>query len=137
MPGLFVFQGGVLTRGIKCSPLGIEMADTIILPLTQYADIATRQLSVDNPMTILEFVQRANIYTTQTGRPLMIGADRRLTGKMVVYRRDPSTLKMHMPMPLQFIAPQFVNLEVKVLGMFRFAPVSIRRPGAMRYVTGI
>lgn len=115
---------------------GIEMADTIGLPLAAFADIATRQLALESDTTVLDFVRRANIYTVQTGQPLTIFADRRLT-KMVVYRRDPGVLKLHMPMPLQFIPPQMVNLEVKVLGMFRFAPVNIRRPSAVRYVTGV
>jgi hypothetical protein len=116
---------------------GVEMADTVILPIAQFADIATRIIDVANSMTILEFVQKSNVYTVSTGRPLKITAHHRLTGKMVVYRRDPAVLKLNMPMPLQFIPPQFVNLEVKVLGMFRFAPLSIRRPLAMRYVTAI
>ena len=116
---------------------GIEMADTIALPLAAYADIATRQLAPESDVTVLDFVRRANVYTTMTGQPLTIVGDRRLTTQMVVYRRDPGVLKMHMPMPLMFIPPQMVNLEVKVLGMFRFAPVNIRRPGAMRYVTGV
>ena len=123
--------------GIMTSTQGIEMADTIVLPLAEYGRIATMQLAPESDTTVLDFVSRANVYTTQTGMALRIVGDRRLTTKMVVYRRDPQVLKMHMPMPLQFIAPQAVNLEVKVLGMFRFAPVNIRRPGAVRYVTGV
>ena len=123
--------------GIFTSTQGIELADTIVLPLAEFSRIATVRLADGSDTTILDFVRRANIYTVQTGQPLNIFADRRLTTKMVVYRRDPQVLKMHMPMPLRFIAPQAVNLEVKVLGMFRFAPVNIRRPGAVRYVTGI
>lgn len=134
---------GILTiintalSGIMTSTIGVELADTIVLPLAEYARIATTQLAAESDVTVLDFVRRANVYTTQTGQPLMIVADRRLTTQMVVYRRDPQVLKMHMPMPLRFIAPQAVNLEVKVLGMFRFAPVNIRRPGAVRYITGV
>lgn len=123
--------------GIFSSTLGIEMADTIVLPLAEYGRIATTQLAPESDVTVLDFVRRANVYTNQTGQPLTIVGDRRLTTTMVVYRRDPQVLKMHMPMPLQFIAPQAVNLEIKVLGMFRFAPVNIRRPGAVRYITGV
>ena len=123
--------------GIFTSTQGIELADTIVLPLAEFSRIATVRLADGSDTTILDFIRRANIYTVQTGQPLNIFADRRLTNRMVVYRRDPQVLKMHMPMPLRFIAPQAVNLEVKVLGMFRFAPVNIRRPGAVRYVTGI
>lgn len=116
---------------------GIEMADTIILPLAEYARIASTPLSPDNSTTVLELIQRTNIYTLQTGRPLTIAADHRLTTTMMVYRRDPRVLKMHMPMPLQFIDPQPRNLEIVVPGMFRFSPVNVRRPGAVRRVTGI
>lgn len=126
---------GALTA-VETGSLGVEVADTIVLPLA-VSGTMERRLGDGSDTTILDFVLRANRYTRRTGLPLTIEFSHRLTTKMVVYRRDPSVLKLHMPMPLQFIAPQFVNLEVKVLGMFRFAPVNIRRPGAMRYVSGV
>ena len=116
---------------------GIDMANTIVMPLAAYGAIATRQLDVTSSMTILEFVQKSNVYTARTGQPLTIIADHRLPTKMVVYKRDPSVLKLHMPMPLRFLPPQYVNLSVRVPGMFRFAPLSIRRPKAVRYVSGV
>lgn len=116
---------------------GIDMANTIVMPLAAYGAIATRQLDVTSSMTILEFVQKSNVYTARTGQPLTIIADHRLPTKMVVYKRDPSVLKLHMPMPLRFLPPQYVNLSVRVPGMFRFAPLSIRRPKAVRYVTAV
>ena len=124
-------------NAIYTNTLGIEMGDTIALPLAEYARLSSTRLGDGSDVTILDYIRRANVYTAQTGQPLSIFADRRLTTKMVVYRRDPSVLKMHVPMPLRFIAPQSVNLEIKVLGMFRFAPVNIRKPQAVRYVTGI
>lgn len=123
-------------NAIYSGSMGVEMADTIILPMAEYGRLASTRLG-DTNVTILEFIKTANVYTTQTGQPLTIVGDRRLTTKMVVYRRDPQVLKLHMPMPLRFIPPQFENFEIKVLGMFRFAPVNIRRPGAVRYVTGV
>ena len=116
---------------------GIDMANTVVLPLAAYSALATRQLDVTSDVTIMEFIQRANVYTTRTGQRLTIIGDHRLTTKMVVYKRDPSVLKLHMPMPLRFLPPQYVNLSVRVPGMFRFAPLSIRRPKAVRYVTGV
>lgn len=124
-------------NAVFTNTLGIEMADTIVLPLNEYARLVSTRLADGSDTTILEYIQRANVYTAQTGQPLTIFADRRLTTKMVVYRRDPSVVKMHMPMPLRFIAPQSVGLEIRVHGMFRFAPVNIRKPQAVRYVTGI
>lgn len=127
---------GVLQR-IFAATGGIHVANTIVLPLAQYALIAGRQIDPTNQTTIMEYVQRSNIYTMMTGQPLSIFADVRLTNKMVAYKRDPGVLKLHMPMPLRFIAPQLINLNVRVPGMFRFAPLSIRQPKALQYVSGL
>ena len=116
---------------------GADLANTVVLPIAAYAALATRQLDATSDVTIMDFIMRSNIYTARTGQPLLIVADHRLTTKMVVYKRDPSVLKLHMPMPLRFLPPQYVNLSVRVPGMFRFAPLSIRRPKAVRYVTAV
>lgn len=121
---------------IEVGTLGTQVANTIVLPLA-VSGTMVRRLGDGSDVTIGDFVARANTYTSRTGQPLVIEYSHRLTNKMVVYKRDPSVLKVHMPMALQFIPPQLVNFEVKVLGMFRFAPVSIRMPTAMRYVTGV
>lgn len=123
---------------IETASLGQEVADTIILPL-KAAGGMERRLGDGSDTTILDFIRRANRYTRQTNQPLTVEFDWRLDdlNKMVVYRRDTSVLKMHMPMPLEFIAPQAKNLRIKVLGMFRFAPVNIRRPVAVRYISGV
>ena len=124
-------------NAVYSNTLGIEMPDTVVLPLGEFARLSSTRLGDGPGATVLDYIRRANVYTAQTGQPLSIFADRRLTTKAVIYRRDPSVLKMHMPMPLRFIAPQSVNLEIKVLGMFRFAPVNIRKPQAVRYLTGV
>jgi hypothetical protein len=116
---------------------GIDMADTVVLPMAAYGIIATKQIDATSSMTILEFIKKSNVYTARTGKELMIIADHRLTTKMVVYKRNPSVLKLHMPMSLRFLPPQLINLSVRVPAMFRFAPLSIRRPKAIRYVTGV
>lgn len=121
---------------VEADSLGIELVDTVIFPLVS-AGTFERRLGDGSDTTILDFVSRANRYTRRTGQPLRIEFDHRLTTKAVMYRNDPQVVKMHMPMPLQFIAPQAVNLEVKVLGMFRFSPVNIRRKSAMVRVTGL
>lgn len=122
---------------IQTDTLGVEVANTIILPLKTSAQLHRRM--TDGTGTVLDYIRSANVYTSTTGQPLTIEFDYRLDSlnKMVVYRRDPQVVKMHMPMPLRFIAPQAVNLEIKTLGMFRFAPVNIRRPKAVRYISGV
>lgn len=126
----------VLTRIVTATG-GIDVANTIVIPEASFSIIAGKQIDATNQTTILEYIRRSNVYTAKTGLPLSIFSDVRLTNKMVAYKRDPSVLKLHMPMPLRFMPPQLINLSVRVPGMFRFAPLSIRRPKAIQYVTGL
>lgn len=142
-PDLILRDINAALTGIYSSTLGIEMADTIVLPIESFAEITTRRLT-DTSMTVMEFVMKNNIFTATTGQALTIRASYRLstlgasaTRRMVAYRRSPDVVKMHIPMPLQFLAPQLSGLLYEVPGMFRIGGCEIRRPGSVRYSDGI
>jgi hypothetical protein len=124
--------------------LQVEIADTILMPVRSLALIATKRVG-DTNMTVLQFLQMNNVYTFQTGRPLTIRAVRGLetagdggVGRMVVYRRAPDVLKMHIPMTHRFMPPwQTGPLVWDIPGIFRVAGLEIRKPGAFRYVDGV
>ncbi|WP_105430214.1 DUF2184 domain-containing protein [Neorhizobium sp. T6_25] len=123
---------------------GIEQVDTVLLDQDRYAYIATKRLDATMTTTVLEHIQRANIYTIRTGRPLTIRAVFGLetagagsTHRLVAYRRDPGVVKMHVPMPLRWLQAEQRLLKFEVPGIFRLGGVEVRRPGAMRYLDGI
>lgn len=123
---------------------GIEQADTLLLSQDRYALIATKRLSSDSETTVLEYIQRVNIYTIRTGRPLTIRAVFGLetagagsTQRLMAYRRDPAVVKMHIPMPLRWLQARENLLKYEVPGIFRVGGVEFRRPGAARYLDGI
>lgn len=122
----------------------IEMANTVVLPLAQFNDIATRRMSSgDGSLTILQHLMAANVYTATTGQPLMVRADCDLDDvggatRMVVYNNSREVVKMHLPMPLRFLAPwQRGPMHYMVPAYFRTGGVEWRRPGAARYITGV
>jgi hypothetical protein len=92
--------------------------------------------------TILDFLLTKNAYTLVTGRPLTVRAVRGLgysaadgSGRMIAYRRDPSVLKLHLPMTHRFLPPiQTGPLVFDVPGIFRLGGLEVRRPGAIRYM---
>lgn len=127
---------GIISR-IVAATGGIHWPNVLVLPLTQFSLIAGKQIDPTNQTTILEYIRRSNAYTAKTGLPLEIYADVRLTNKAVCYKKDPLVLKMHVPMPLRFMPPQLINLQVRVPGMFRFAPLSIRQKLAIQYISGM
>jgi hypothetical protein len=130
--------------GMYTETLTVEMADTLLIPITVSTDIATRRIP-DTTMTIMQFLQLHNVYTAQTGQQLTIRAVRGLesageggTGRMVAYRRDPQVLKMHIPMRHRFLPVwQTGPLTFDIPGIFRTGPLEIRRPQAVRYIDGI
>lgn len=131
--------------GIFTGTYGAEMADTLLLPYEQLLSISTRRIDATNQTTILEWIERNNVYTRQTGQQLLIRgvwgletAGAGATARMVAYRRDPTVVKLHMPMPFRFLpAYQDGPMLFKVPGIFRLGGVDVRRPKSMRYVDGI
>lgn len=123
----------------------VETADTILMPVAALMYISTAQYSSSSDLTILEYFMRANPYTALTGRAPTVRAVRALdhagtggVGRMVVYTRDPSILKFHLPMPHQFLpAWQTGPMIFDIPGIMRSGGVDVRRPNAMRYVDGI
>lgn len=130
--------------GVYSSSLQVEMADTVLLPVTMFTLLGNTRIP-DTTMPIIEYLRRYNTYTAVTGQPLTIRAVRGLetagvagVGRMVVYRRDPGVLKAHIPMPHRFLPVwQTGPMAFDVPGIFRTGGVEVRRPGAMRYVDGI
>lgn len=124
---------------------GIEAPDTVLLPLTQFAYLATTPFNQYSEKTILQYIKEANVYTAATGRPLTIKgvygletAGSGSTARMVVYRRSPDVVKMHMPMPFRFLPLWRTGpMRFDVPGVFRLGGVDIRRPAAFRYVDGV
>ncbi len=132
----------VLT-GVFTETNEVAIADTLILPSVKYQFIASKRLG-DTGLTILEFIQRANAYTAETGQPLNIRSARGLntagagsTYRMVAYRNSPEVLKMHIPMRHRFLPVQIDGLTYQVPGIFRLGGLDIRLPKEVRYSDGI
>lgn len=132
-----------LLIGIHSTTKETELADTLILPTERFNAIASLRMS-DTAMTVLEFVQRANVFTAQTGQPLVIRGKRGLltkgsgnSARMIAYRRSPEVLKLHIPMPHRFLPVQIEGLQFTVPGVFRLGGLDIRLPKAVSYGDGI
>ena len=129
--------------GIYTATKETELANTVILPTERFNTLASTRLT-DTSMTILEFIQKANVYTAQTGQPLTIRAKRNLltkgsgsTARMITYRRAPDVLKLHIPMVHRFFPVQIRGFQFMFPGMFRVGGVDIRLPKAVSYSDGI
>jgi hypothetical protein len=126
--------------------LGAIVADTILMPYSVLLPLSTRRIDSVNQTTILEWIEKNNIYTRTTGGALTIRGvfghlDTVGTGgskRMVAYRRSPDVLKMHIPMPVRFFpAWQTGPMRFDVPGVFRLGGVDIKQPKGIRYLDNI
>ena len=132
-----------LLSGVYTDTRTTAIADTLLLPFNRLNAIATQRLG-DTDMTILEFLRQNNVYTAVTGAPLTIRGVRGLetkgagsTPRMVAYRRSPEVLKLHIPMPHQFLPVEVRGLRYIVPGVFRLGGLDIRLPKEVRYADAI
>jgi len=130
--------------GVYAGSLTVQMADTVLLPIGEMQKLAN--IRVPNTYgNALDYLAKYNLYTATTGAPLTIRGVLGLDsaggdggGRMIVYRRDPRVLRLHVPMPHRFL-PVFQRsaIQFDIPGIFRVGSVEIRLPGAVRYVDGI
>jgi len=133
--------------GIYSATNTVEIPNTILLPVEQFTLLATKRLSDQSEISILDWFSRYNVFTAQTGTSLTIRALRQLdqagtspalSDRMVVYRRDPGVVKMHIPMRHRFLPVwQTGPIVFDVPGIMRLGGVEFRRPTAARYWDGI
>jgi len=130
--------------GIATGTNWLYYADTILLPPAVLVGMAGRMFA-NQPITLLDWIKRYNVLTVQTGRPITLAGVRGLEtaglggiSRMVAYRRDPSVLKMWIPMRHKFLPVwQRGPLVFDVPGIFRIGGLEIRMPAAMRYLDGV
>lgn len=122
----------------------MAMADTLLLSPERLALAASMRIS-GTTTTVMQFLQQNNAFTLVTGRPLTIQGVPELktagagsTQRMIAYRRDPEVLRMHLPMPHQFL-PVWRRgpLRWEVPGVMRLGGLNIRREAEIDYVDGI
>lgn len=141
-PAQIVRDINIALQGVYLGTKRTEMADTVLLPVEAYTYMAQTPYSATTMETILAFVQRNNIYTLTTGRPLTIRTVFELgtaaagsTGRLVAYKNDADYVKLHLPMPHRFL-PVYQDgpLNFQVPGIFRTGGVELLTTVAMRYI---
>lgn len=134
-----------LLIGVHSATNTVAMADTLLLPVERFQTISSLRLT-DTGNTVLEFLQRANVYTAMTGQSLTIRGMRGLTNpaaaspasaRMIAYRRSPEVLKLHLPMSHRFLPVQVMGLQFVIPGVYRIGGLDVRLTKEVRYGDGI
>lgn len=115
-------------------------ANTVLLPPKLFALLASSFLA--NGSTYLNQIQTGNPVTGITGNNLTIRAVAGLdtaskddNERIIMYRKDPTVLQLHIPMPHRFLpVHQAGPLRFEVPGVFRIAGINVKRPDDVLYL---
>jgi hypothetical protein len=113
-----------------------EQPDTILLAYEDYNKISTTRNSDSSDVTVLEYFLRTNPYIRNVEPINQLDKDNSVlnTNRMVVYKRDPEKVQLHIPQPLELFPPQQRGLEFIVPAHARVGGVAIYYPKSVIYV---
>lgn len=123
-----------LVSTIVDTTYGVEIPDTILLPLAQYNAIAAQLLPDSNGKTVLTFFTENNPYVKSV-KPVheLKGLGTNGADVAVAYRNDPETVEIVLPLAFNQLPPQPHNLEYVVpcesscAGIVPYYPMSIAK----------
>lgn len=134
-----------LIEGVHTGSQETEIADTLLLPFSQFSLMSRTRTGSAGDKSIMTFLRENNSYTAETGQPLNIRTQRLLVGaggsgsnRMVAYKNDRTILRYHLPMPFQFLEPYKKNsMTIANDGIFRVGGTEIRLPKSVAYMDGV
>lgn len=117
---------------------GVEIPDTIVLPIKQYNFIANTIVPDTSGESIMTNFLKNNQYIKKIEQAVeMKGAGDSGADVALVYRRDIDAVSLEIPMPFTQYAPQPRNLEFVVPCESRTAGVIVYYPLSMNIMVGI
>ena len=113
-----------------------EQPDTILMAYEDYNKISTTRNSDSSDVTVLEYFLRTNPYIRNVEPINQLDKDNSVltTNRMVVYKRDPEKVQLHIPQPLELFPPQQRGLEFVVPAHARVGGVALYYPKSVIYV---
>ena len=113
-----------------------EQPDTILLAYEDYNKISTTRNSDSSDVTVLEYFLRTNPYIRNVEPINQLDAGNSVlnTNRLVVYKRDPEKVQLHIPQPLELFPPQQRGLEFIVPAHARVGGVALYYPKSVIYV---
>ena len=113
-----------------------EEPDTILMAYEDYNKVSTTRNSDSSDVTVLEYFLRTNPYIRNVEPINQLDADNSVLDKnrMVVYKRDPQKVQLHIPQPLELFPPQQRGLEFIVPAHARLGGVALYYPKSVIYV---
>jgi len=116
----------------------VETPDTILLPYTAYKIITTTPRTDVSDTTVAEFFLRTNANITAIEPINQLDASKSggllAKDRMITYTRNPDKVQLHIPQPLEFLAPIRESLEYTIAAHARIGGVAMYYPKSASYI---
>ena len=124
----------LVTNTVVSTSLGVEIPNTLLLPLDQYNYVASTARSANSDTTILNYFLQNNPYIKEVEwvNELKTAGASSVT-RMIAYRRDPEVLTLEIPSDFEQLDVQIRNLKYTIpcisqtAGCLIFYPLAICR----------
>lgn len=118
---------------------GVESADTLLLPIVQYNDIANRQRSIATDTTILQWIMNTipGLRNVEWVNELKNGDSGGTLDVMLAYKRDPEKLVLEVPQDFEQFPVQERGLEFIVNCHMRSGGITVHYPLSLAKSEGI
>lgn len=137
-PDQILFDMNLVANTVVSTSLGVEIPDTMLLPLAQYQYVASTARSANSDTTILNYFLQNNPHVKQVewvNELATAGASS--AARMYAYRRSPEVLTLEIPSDFEQLEMQIRNLVYKVPCIERIGGVLVYYPLAIAFGDGI
>lgn len=121
----------------------VESGNTVLLPPSQWSYIMSTPRSSNSDTTIAQYIANNSPYINSIADFIPVNecaaANNPLLSEdaMVIYDRSPDKLQLEIPVEMEFLPVQQVNLEFKIPTRSRLAGLNIYYPLSLNILTGI
>jgi len=117
---------------------GIEIPNTLLLPIDQYMILVNTRMTDGNDKTILTYIMENNPFLTKIDWLTELKtAGASSTARMMVYPNDSDHVTLEIPMPYSQLSPQQKGYGFEILTETKCAGVIIYYPLSVAYGDGI
>lgn len=127
-----------MVDAVMTSTSAREIPDTLLLPIAQYNDLATRRLGSNNDTTLLKYILDTNPYIKKIDwLSELKGIGASSTDRMIVGKFDEEHITLEIPQPFEQFDAQQEGMEYTIPCHSECAGTIIYYPLAFAYADGI
>lgn len=116
---------------------GVERPDTMVMPIEQYNLIKSTNAGLQDSKSILTTYLENNGFVTNVMGIVEMKEAVDSDDVLLVYKKDPSKIRLQVPLDLEQKAPQEIELWVQVIYFMRTGGLTIPKPLSLNIMTGI